>query len=701
MSNDYYNHTNPLARHTLASAQALNTIFEAIATGFDKLHDPDDISRGRTTFAVDTGVADALVVAMPKTMTAYENGSSIVVGVAATNTGACTINVDGLGARAIKMPDGANPSPGDLAAGDIVQLTYDASAVSWILTTPYRLIALINNLRDVVIGSYANDAAADASGFTIADGTFYFKTTAPKGLRLRSDGAWVDAVLDASGALLAANNLDDVADAATARDNLGVSLVEKPTNVTPANAGTVSVSGPTLTGSAYRSLYGKTKAAGQWQVSIVSDFSSTVVDTGDVSGTAVAYTVPIQTLSESTTYYWRCRYKDDGGVYSAWSDGTSFITSALFTPSGEVAKIVASDAAANDEFGRAVAIDGDYVVVGVPDEGGQGAVYVYERDGSGSWSQMQKFTSSDIQSGDEFGQSVAIDGDYIVVGAPMEDTGGTSAGAVYVFELSGGTWSQMQKIQPSDISAGDQAGSSVAIDGTTLVFGSLQKDNQRGGAYVYDLSGGTWSETAILEASDRQASDQFGINVDISGNYIIVAAHEEDTTASAAGSCYFFELDGTWSEMQKVQASDVAANRRIGQNGVAIDGNYAAITNGVDDQVYIFQLSGGTWSEVEIVTPGGGLDSNGFASSVAMDEPFLVVGATLAHSETTADVGAVYVYQHDGAGTWTQVGRFTASDEALNDEFGFSVGIFENRVVIGARYEDAGGSNAGAAYIFE
>jgi len=108
--------------------------------------------------------------------------------------------------------------------------------------------------------------------------------------------------------------------------------IKTPTNVSPASGATDIGATPALTGSTYYSLYGVAMAAGQWQVSTVSDFASTVVNTGDVAGTAVTYNVSAGVLSTSTTYYWRVRYKDANGVYSEWSTATTFTTAASFVP---------------------------------------------------------------------------------------------------------------------------------------------------------------------------------------------------------------------------------------------------------------------------------------------------------------------------------------------------------------------------------
>lgn len=109
-------------------------------------------------------------------------------------------------------------------------------------------------------------------------------------------------------------------------------IIRTPVNVSPANAATNIGATPTLTSSTMYSLYGLTMAASQWQVSTVSNFATTVVNTGDVAGTSVSYNVSSGILQVNTTYYWRVRYKDSNGNYSDWSTATTFTTAASFGP---------------------------------------------------------------------------------------------------------------------------------------------------------------------------------------------------------------------------------------------------------------------------------------------------------------------------------------------------------------------------------
>lgn len=484
-----------------------------------------------------------------------------------------------------------------------------------------------------------------------------------------------------------------------------IPAILQPINASPAASATDLGSGPTLTGSQYASLYGLAQAASQWQVSTSSSFATTVVSTGDVAGVGVTYTVPSGTLSVSTTYYWRCRYKDPNGVYSDWSDGTSFTTAAFFYPSAEVAKILASDGAAGDEFGHSCGISGDLVIVGSrADTAGaanSGSAYIFKRDSGGTWTQEQKLVAGSPGSAYYFGHSVDISGDYAIVGSPDDDDVAAAAGSVYIFKRdSGGTWTQQQKLVPSDHAGGDFFGWSVAIDGTRAVIGSAYKASSTGAAYVFDLSGGTWSQTIKLTASDAATGDFFGGAVSISGDRIVVGAKDNDDSGTSSGAAYVFDLSGgTWSQTTKLTASDAASNDKFGVS-VSVSGNIVFVganNEGTGGAAYVFELDG-TWSQVEKLTDPSPTSSDQFGVSVSVSGGYAVVGAW--QSTATGD-GFMSVFSRAGDGSWSQSIKLTASDAADGDKFGFWVAMDGTWAVASAPGEDANGSNAGAAYIFE
>ena len=235
-------------------------------------------------------------------------------------------------------------------------------------------------------------------------------------------------------------------------------------------------------------------------------------------------------------------------------------------------KLVAGDGAAGDEFGFSVAISGDTAVVGArnDDQGGNGSgsTYVYMRN-AGVWSLQQKLTASDASSGDEFGYSVAIDGDTVAIGAPNADSSAVQSGAVYVFTRSAGVWSQQQKLASGDAALFDEFGSAVAIDGDTVVIGAYGTDDgggQSGSAYIFVRSAGVWSESQELTADDAAANDRFGSSVAIEGDIVAVGApYDGHSGVLSAGSAYVFERDGSiWSQGPKLISGDPAQSAEFG-----------------------------------------------------------------------------------------------------------------------------------------
>ena len=336
-------------------------------------------------------------------------------------------------------------------------------------------------------------------------------------------------------------------------------------------------------------------------------------------------------------------------------------------------KVVASDAEAGDRLGSQVSIsdEGDYAIAGAWNEnGGYGAAYIFTRSGS-TWTQQAKIVSSDLQSGDAFGGDVSINGDgtYAAVGARREDTGGSNTGSVYIFTRSGSTWTQQAKIQASDLQASDEFGGEITIngDGTSIIVGAAGEDggagdpiDRAGAAYVFTRSGSTWTQQAKLTASDAQATDRFGGSVAINpdATYAIVGAYEEDTGAYNSGAAYIFTRSGsTWTQQAKIVASD--------------------------DDAY---------------------DQFGYSVEINSDGDYAIIGA-YADSGEASGAGAAYIFLRTGS-SWTQQAKLTASDAQASDFFGGSVAINGDATyaIVGANNEDGGAgdpaTDAGAAYIF-
>jgi Ca2+-binding RTX toxin-like protein/6-phosphogluconolactonase (cycloisomerase 2 family) len=263
----------------------------------------------------------------------------------------------------------------------------------------------------------------------------------------------------------------------------------------------------------------------------------------------------------------------------------------------QMAKLIDPDGAQYDNFGNSVASDGDTVIVGTKySDRTKGSAYIFQEIG-GNWQKMAKLTASDGANGDNFGQSVAIDGDTVIVGAGLDDTNnGYDSGSAYIFrEVSPGTWEQVTKLTASDSAISDFFGWSAAIDGDTVVVGARGDDDSgsnSGSAYVFrEVSPGTWQQMTKLTASDGADSDLFGYSVAIDGRMIIVGAEgDADGKDLWKGSAYIFQKtsSGSWQEAAKLTASDGAAYDYFGQS-LAIEGGRILV--GARGDTYVF--SGG------------------------------------------------------------------------------------------------------------
>ena len=321
-------------------------------------------------------------------------------------------------------------------------------------------------------------------------------------------------------------------------------------------------------------------------------------------------------------------------------------------------KLTASDAEADDEFGVSVAVSGDTAVIGAFREdggggalSGSGAVYVYVRAGS-HWSEQQKLTANDGASDDWFGSSVAVSGDTAVIGAYKDDDNGSNSGSAYVYIRSGGIWAEQQKLTASDGASNDWFGSSVAVSGDTAAIGA-HLDNGSGSTYVFVRSGGVWAEQQKLNASDAESGDQFGVGVAVSGDTVAIGAWREDSEAGSAGAVYVYNRSGgVWSEQQKLTASDAAANLGLGYR-VALDGDTLVAGRlrpgpGAISETgfaYVFTRVGGLWSEQQKLLAGD-TEAGGYGASVALSGDTVVIGAQR-QDGAASNAGAAYTIDLD------------------------------------------------------
>ncbi|MEO8612913.1 MAG: hypothetical protein ABI690_33780 [Chloroflexota bacterium] len=404
------------------------------------------------------------------------------------------------------------------------------------------------------------------------------------------------------------------------------------------------------------------------------------------------------------------------------------------------AKLTAPDASPGDRFGSSVTFRNEYAAIAAPNwNENQGAVYVYQRIGSESWPLYAILTADDGAAGDEFGASISMgDGGGTItrmaIGAPGKDAG---TGAVYLFEVDGSdippTWAQVSKLTPADGAAGDRFGTSVYTDqltpGTFTIVGSPNDDDagtDSGSVYVYVPSGvNTWSQETKLNGGDSADGDHFGtaltnlFNSNMSDQItVIVGAPDADSPAEDAGAVYTFKRTNpstpSWTEGEKLIASDTDAGDHFGASVAHFIDNYAAIGAPGDDAkgsdagaAYIFDYAnnGGVWIEAKKLLGTESAAGDHYGASVAIDDTAAVIGAPFETGDVgQAQSGALHV--HNRLANWGQFSRLTAAHNAINDSFGASFAIDGNYAIVGAGGDDDGGhdpnafTDQGAAYIF-
>ena len=327
----------------------------------------------------------------------------------------------------------------------------------------------------------------------------------------------------------------------------------------------------------------------------------------------------------------------------------------------EQQRLQASDAAAGDFFGFSVAMNGDTAVVGSirdKNSSGQaaGSAYVFTRS-NGVWTQQQRLQPSDVALNDQFGYFVSVSGDTAVVSSVADDDGGEQAGSAYVFTRSNGVWTQQQKIQASDRKASANFGHSLSLDGDTVIIGAWQDDPNShnraiGAAYVFTRSNGVWTQQQKLTASNASSLDFFGTSVALSGDTAIVGAPLVDDVGHDAGAAYVFtRTAGVWTQQQQLQSSDIAADDFFG-GFTFLSGDTMVIASQLDDNsggtdagaAYVFTRSGGVWTEQQKFMASDAAANDSFGNSIALSGDTVIVGAYQDDINGITDAGSSYVF---------------------------------------------------------
>lgn len=386
--------------------------------------------------------------------------------------------------------------------------------------------------------------------------------------------------------------------------------------------------------------------------------------------------------------------------------------------------------AANDQFGRAMAVSGTTMAVSAysGDNGATldaGVIHLYEHNGT-DWVQGARLTAGEhTRASAYFGYSLDLAGDILVVGAYGETA---STGAAYVFVRTNGVWptTPTARLVASDAATQDQFGYAVAVSGNTIAVGANLVDDPNpaggtfqnsGAVYVFEGGGATWTEVAILNAgANRRLSAEFGVAVALEGDDLMIGAWREPISATSGGAVYnYTRTNGTWSLNQRIVPTTPVANSRFG-GALDLHKGYLAVGAPIalGGYAYVFRKDGTTWIEEAVLTARTtttasrtitdatvlASDNQGISVSLDMDWKVLLVGA-----HRNQERGAVYVYElAQGiwkAGVITPISKLVASDPVTGDNFGLPVVVSGRNVLIGASRRDIGTSaDVGAFYVF-
>ena len=370
-------------------------------------------------------------------------------------------------------------------------------------------------------------------------------------------------------------------------------------------------------------------------------------------------------------------------------------------PPFESEKLIPTDVGSRDLFGHDLVVVEDRALIGAQGQSAyRGAVYDYRYDPvTQLWSERAKLVPPGLDPNDFFGSYMAIDTEWAMLTAYGDDTGGESAGAVYVYRFENNEWSFHTKLTSPEPGYEGFFGAGTAVSGEWAFLGSRWKSDygRRSGAlYLYRLIGLDWTFQMKLDPGTLEAGDEFGTPPSMTDEWAVVGATGDDDGGSNAGAVYIYRLVGSeWVLYGKHIASDSSPNDGFGHYS-DIEGTTAIVGTYSGEAAYLLEFDGMNWVETHKFTASDGVNGDRFGFHSAIDNGRIAIG-----SYSHAGRGAVYVYTPDGQGEWFEQ-KLVASDGAQGDNFGFAVDINRDTAFASSHGDDnQRGYDAGAAYLFE
>jgi hypothetical protein len=500
-----------------------------------------------------------------------------------------------------------------------------------------------------------------------------------------------------------------------------------PTILTPVNNSTNISDAYVFTASAFSipSLE-DTHYASDWQLSTVSNFSTTVNSTSMDKVNKTSW--DINNVSVSTTYYLRVRYFGTVYGYGDWSPTVTFITKAVFYPTSEIATFTSPNKMTSGQFTIWVKMtaDGTRLLVGAHNETvtgslGAGRAYIFVKTGS-VWSQEAVLSASDKAAYAYFGLAgdISSDGTMVAIGCPYLTVGANDyVGKVYVFTRSGSTWTQQYTMLASEVIARNGFGYSIAIsqDKSRMAIGATRSASNTyrpGKVYIYRDNGGSWVEEQVISPG---ISNNSGVGEAIAmtpdGTRIIIGARNEYiyVNGTTYGVIYIYVRTGTTWALEFSTPGVVASHARTMGFSVAINDagtkvvagtQWFSNTHGNQGCIIVYKRTGSTWTtEAKIYeTPPTSEAYFGYCVRMAASGNKIVVSSTGSTVSGKGNSGKIHIYRFNGT-SWVLMSTINATDTEVNSYFGHKMGHDAefNTLAVGT-FQDAGGfADSGKVYI--
>ena len=359
-------------------------------------------------------------------------------------------------------------------------------------------------------------------------------------------------------------------------------------------------------------------------------------------------------------------------------------------------ELKAPDPCEDAYFGYSASIENGTAAMGaLGRNSNQGAVYVYDINESNSWDYVTILLPPNLDDTDQFGYSVCIDANRIVVGVSAE-----SANEVYVFDYNGTDWDTDPKIL-SVVNPNAYFGQSVSIDGNTIIVGAKGNTSQNGAAYVFDYNGVEWNYKQELADPCGAINDDFGCFVAVDGNVIVVGAESDDAPSNREGSICVFRYNGIIQAFEQ-KLEDPSANT-LAHIGCSVSVSGDTIVAGAyqysyESYTYVYRWNGSIWDQNTILLDPNPETNDKFGTAVVIDGNTIIVGNRY-HDGSATNSGAAYLFEWDGD-SWSEGQILEDPDGAASEYFGCSVAIDGDMTLVGAKWDDGAQNQSGAAFVF-